>query len=443
MKKLINTLLILLFAVAILFTAGVLLLPDAVQSLWQKAGLPQTPLARILALTGGGAPSGRHELRFYGTLEARTFTVMSELPGRASAVLVDEGDRVEAGEILIRLAPDDVQAQMAAAEESVAAARAARTAVAAPPDKSVVTLADQKVAAARIDLENARRSLKDAQEMVANPLALDAQINQTASLIPVAKANIDAAQASVKQLTVLLTDAQGDGSREGKYKAQMLQAQKTAAEQEVKAAQARLDGLYRSYALLKKMRETPLELLANQHQAESAVNQAEAALAVAQTERALQIASPQPEAIAVADAQVQKARAALATVRWQVDRLQLSAPVGGRVQAKMLESGETVRPGAPLLTIADDSRMEVWVYVSAQDLHRVHLGDRLPVAVLAVPDRLFEADVFFIADQAQFRPNNVLNPDDRGDMVFLVKLYLANEEGLFKPGMPADVIMQR
>lgn len=443
MKKFINILLILLFAAAILFAAGAFLAPDVVQTRWQQAGLPPSPLERMLALTGNMTASGNQDLRFYGTLEARTFTVMSEIPGRASAVLVDEGDSVEAGQILIRLAPDDVQAQITAAEEAVAAARAARAAVAAPPDQSVVALTDQKVAVAQVDLENARRSLKVAQEMAVNPLALEAQINQTASLIPVAKANIDAAQASVKQLTVLLTDAQGDGSREGKYKAQMLQAQKTAAEQEVNAAQARLNGLYRSYALLKKMRDKPLNLLANQHQAESAVSQAEAALAVAQAERERQIAPPQPEAIAVADTQIQKARAALATVRWQEDRLQLSAPAAGRVQAKMLESGETVRPGAPLLTIADDSRMEVWVYVSAQDLHRIHLGDHLPVAVLAVPARLFEAEVFFIADQSQFRPNNVLNPDDRGDMVFLVKLHLANEEGLFKPGMPADVVIQK
>jgi len=211
----------------------------------------------------------------------------------------------------------------------------------------------------------------------------------------------------------------------------------------VQAAQARLDGLYRTYALLEEMRKEPLALLANLHQAENAVALAQAALEVARAQRAQQIAPPSPETVAVADAQVQKAQAALNLVQWQADRLLLSSPIAGRVQARLIEPGEMVQPGTPLLTLMDTSQMEVWIYVAEQDLHRVHLGDKLPVTVLAIPDKTFQGKVYFIAEQAQFRPNNVLNPDDRGDMVFLVKLHLANADALFKPGMPADVTLPK
>ena len=414
-------------------------MPDSVENAWQTLGLPQEPLAQMQNLTGQAiAPQ---ETRLYGTLEARVFHVMSETPGRAVEVLADKGDMVEAGQPLIRLDPTEVQAQIASAEEAVAAARAARDAVAAPPDDTVKALADEAVAAARVEVANAQRTLDQAREMLENPQDIESQINQTAALIPVAQSDVEAAEANIKQVQVLIDDAKTDGSLQGKYKVRILEEQKAAAEEELNAAQARLNGLYRTLALLRKMREEPIALEANVHQAESQVNLAKAALQVAEAERDAKIAPPQPEAVAVAEAGVQKAQAALALTQWQEERLLITAPISGRIQARMVEKGEVVQPGVSLMTVADTSKMEVWAYVSGQDLHRVHLDDRLPVEVLAMPGKRFQGEVFFIASEAQFRPGNVLNPDDRGDMVFLIKLYLDNGDGQLKPGMPADVIL--
>jgi len=290
-------------------------------------------------------------------------------------------------------------------------------------------------------VENARRTLAQARAMLEDPQAIQTQIDQTAALIPVARAQVEAAQANEDQILALIEDAKTDGSMQGKYRVRILQEQKAAAEAEMAAAQARLNGLYRTLALLKKMREEPLALEANVHQAQGQVALAQAALKVAEADRDARIAPPQPEAVAVADAGVQKAQAALDLARWQEDKLVITAPISGRVQTKMLETGEVVQPGLSLFTLTDTSEMEVWAYVSGQDLHRVHLNDRLPVEVIAIPGKQFQSQVFFIATEAQFRPSNVLNPDDRGDMVFLVKLHLPNSDGLFKPGMPADVIL--
>ncbi len=439
MKKLPSIFITLLIAAIILFVAGLILLPDQMESLWRQADLPEASLSQIKTLTGHAAEP--QEARLYGTLEAHVTHVMSEINGRAVRVLVEEGETVAAGQPLVYLDPSDTQAQIAAAEEAVAASRAARDATAAPPDETIAALAQETVNAARTEVANARRDLEQAQDMLANPLALDAQIDQTAAMIPVAQAGIDAAKASVKQIQVLIDDAQKDGSREGKYKVRILQEQKAAAEEEQNAVQARLNGLHRTLALLKKMREVPLALEANVHQAEDQVRLAKMALAVAEAERDAKTAPPQPEAVAVADADVQKAQAALNLARWQEQRLIITAPISGRVQAKLLETGEIAQPGQPLLDIANTDSIEVWAYISQQDLHRVHLNDRLPVEVIAIPGEQFQGRVFFIAPQAQFRPNNVLNPDDRGDIVFQIKLSLDNSDGRLKPGMPADVIL--
>ncbi len=439
MKRTLATILTLLLTGAILYAAALLLIPDDVARAWRQLGLPAPPVARLAEQPGLVART--EEVRLYGALEARVTHVMSELEGRVVAVLVAEGDRVEKGQPLLRLDPTDVQAQVAAAQEAVAAAQAARDAVAAPPDETARALADRSVEAARTDLLNAQRSLVQALVVRENPLALQARIDQTAALIPVAQANVDAAQAGVKQAQVLIEDARTDLSREGKYRVRILEAQKAAAQEELNAARARLTGLYRTLALLERMREEPLELIAQVHQAENQVKLAQAALEVAEAERALQIAPPQPEAVAVAQADVDKAQAGLALARWREARLTVTAPSSGRVQERAVEVGEVVKTGAPLMAIADTAQIELWAYVAAQDLQRVHLGDRLPVEVLAIPEERFQGRVFFIASQAQFRPNNVLNPEDRGEMVFLIKLALDNGDGRLKPGMPADVIL--
>ncbi len=72
------------------------------------------------------------ELKASGTIEATTVNISPELPGKVQAVLVDEGQSVQAGEVLFRLDATLLQAQQAAASAALAAAQtAAQTAQAA------------------------------------------------------------------------------------------------------------------------------------------------------------------------------------------------------------------------------------------------------------------------------------------------------------------------
>jgi HlyD family secretion protein len=439
MKKLRTLLITLLVGCSILLVAGILLIPTRVETLWQQLGLPPAPLTQVNQWLG--RTPEQQGIQLYGTLEARTLLVMSEINGQAIEVLVDEGDTVVTGQPLIHLQPDTVQAQVAAARQSVVAAQAARDAVAAGPDENQQALAEQTIAAAQTQVSNAQRQLQQMQSMLAHPQSIESQIAQTTALIAVAKAGAEAAQVSIRQVENLIVEAQKDGSREGKYKLNILQEQKAAAQANQQGAQARVETLYRTLALLRAMQKQPLTLEAQVHQAEGQLSVAQAALVTARAQADAQLAPPRPEVIAVAQAQVQKAQAALALAQWQEQRLTITAPAAGQVQEKMLSAGELAQVGRPLLSLAQTDPIELWVYVPQQVLHRIHLGQRLPVAVLALPRKPVTGEVFFIAAQAQFRPNNVLNPDDRGDMVFLVKLSLPNAKGLLKPGMPADVLL--
>lgn len=441
MRRFLSILITLLLAAAIAFAAALILIPEQVQQNWQQLGLPSAPLQQVLTLLGRPAPGEVSEIRLYGVLEARESHAMSMVAGRALQVLAAEGDDVTSGQTLVQLDPTLVQADIAAAEQALAAARAARDAAAAPPAPSAVAVADSVLSAAQTRLQNARRNLEQAQAQLAEPLAIQDQIDQTQALLPAAEAGVSQAQAQLAQIDILLEKARNDMSREGQFSQRSLEQQKLAAQAEIEAAQARLQGLQNTLALLRKMKKEPLALQVAVRQAERELALAAAGVEVAQAQRDLAAAPPTTEAIAVADAAVAQAEAALALSRWQAEHLTVTAPQGGRVLARMIEPGETVAPGDPLFTIADLSQMIVRVYVSELDLHRVQVGDRLPVEVTALEGQRLLGEVFFIADSAQFRPSNVLNPDDRGDMVFLVKLRLPNPDGVLKPGMPADVLL--
>ncbi|MCS7038541.1 MAG: efflux RND transporter periplasmic adaptor subunit [Anaerolineae bacterium] len=417
------------------------LVPDALATVWERLGLPPTWFERIETALGRAPVTEPGGIRLYGVLEATETYVMSELSGRIAEVWADEGDWVEAGQPLLRLDGSETAARLTAAQAAVAAAQAAETAAAAPPQATTLALAAARVTAAETRLEAARRSLEQARRRRDEPLALEGEIATTREAIPAAQAAVERARADVARLEVLLAKAQEDGSREGQYQQRILSLQHQAAEAQVEAAQARLEGLQRRLALLLEQRREPLLLEAQLHAAEQEVLLAEAELALARAEAAQASASPQPEAVAVAAARVQAAIAARRRIEWEQEKLTVTAPMAGRIAKRLRAVGETVAAGEPLFILMDPRDLEVSVFVAVADLPRVHLGQELPVEVAVPGGPRLTAVVTFIATEARFRPGNVLDPQDRGDMVFAVRLRLPNPDLSLKPGMPVDVVL--
>ncbi len=59
--------------------------------------------------------------------------------------------------------------------------------------------------------------------------------------------------------------------------------------------------------------------------------------------------------------------------------------------------------------------------------------------VNSFPGQTFSGTVSFISNQAEFTPKNVQTVDSRQTTVYAIKLDLAPNGGMLKPGMPADV----
>ena len=49
----------------------------------------------------------------------------------------------------------------------------------------------------------------------------------------------------------------------------------------------------------------------------------------------------------------------------------------------------------------------------------------------------------YISPVAEFTPRDIQTKDERVKLVYAVRIEIANPEGIFKPGMPADAALAR
>jgi len=139
---------------------------------------------------------------------------------------------------------------------------------------------------------------------------------------------------------------------------------------------------------------------------------------------------------------LQEAEKAVELAQLNLDRCRLFAPIQGRVLSKSREVGETVAPGAPIVTIGDLSRPWLNLYVSERHLGHLTLGMPAEVTIDSFPKQPFPGRITFISEKAEFTPKNIQTQDERVKLVYRVKIELENRDQTLKPGMPADAVIR-
>lgn len=135
-------------------------------------------------------------------------------------------------------------------------------------------------------------------------------------------------------------------------------------------------------------------------------------------------------------------KAKLAVLDYQISQGIITAPVTGTILQKYTEAGERTAPGKPLLSIAKLDEVWTKIYIDQSDLGRIKLGAEAKVITDTYPERPYPGSVSWISDKAEFTPKNVQTRDARADLVYAVKITLKNPDGVFKIGMPVDVLVQ-
>ncbi len=168
-------------------------------------------------------------------------------------------------------------------------------------------------------------------------------------------------------------------------------------------------------------------------QADTALKQASAVL---QRDQSLQTAAARN--IEVAQAAVRNGEATVALARIVLGYSTLTAPFDGVVNVQQAELGEVVVPGTPVLTLSDLNHVWLRAYVNEPDLGRVRMGQEVSVSNDSHPGKHYQGRISFISDKAEFTPKTVETHAERVNLVYRIKIDLANPEHELVPGMPAD-----
>jgi len=361
----------------------------------------------ISCANGGFGFRREGPLLFSGTIETREIRVGSKVGGRVTDVPVLEGQEAQAGQTIVRFDVAGVEAQRSQAEAKIAQqqARLERLQRGARPEEK---------AQAGAATETARANL----EAVRN-WPRPEEIEQSRAALAAAEADVNNAEVSFQRIRKLFST--GDTSQ-----------------QEFDAAKFRLDNTRAKRDAEKKR----LDLLLNGSRKED-IRAAEERLRQAQEAERLVVAGPRAEEIADARAQLAEAKARLEEIKVQVAEGEVKSPANSIVEVLTVRPGDLITPNQTIARLLEKDQIYIRVYIPEPQLGLIKVGQKAKIKVDTFTDRSFDGVIEQINTQGEFTPRNVQSRNERNHLVFGVKVRIDNREGLLKPGMAADVTIEK
>ncbi|TAL98056.1 MAG: secretion protein HlyD [Rhodanobacter sp.] len=144
------------------------------------------------------------------------------------------------------------------------------------------------------------------------------------------------------------------------------------------------------------------------------------------------------EDVAAGAARVAAADAALAQARTALADTELVAPSDGIVIARVREPGSMVASSTPVYTLSLRDPVYVRAYVSEPDLGRIAPGASVRVHTDS-SDKIYRGQIGFISPRAEFTPKTVETTDLRTDLVYRLRVVVADADQGLRQGMPVTV----
>lgn len=341
-------------------------------------------------------------LRLSGNIEVTDAEVAFKIAGRVEKRLVEEGQLVEAGQVVARLDSSDLNWDVALRRAELQAAR---------------------VAVAELEAGSRPEEIAAAKAAMDKAHALLTELENGARVQEVAVAETALARATVEK---------GRLQSEFNRAARLVESHAVSTEQ-YEATQA-------AYQVsIARQREAAEQLnLVKEGPRQEQIQQARAALAQTQAQYELVKTGPRRETIEQARARVEQAESALRLAETRLGYAVLASPLSGIVLSENVEAGEYVAPGTPVVTVGDLENVWLRAYIQESDLGRVKVGQQVRVTTDTYPGKVYDGRVSFVASQAEFTPKNVQTQQERVKLVYRVKVDIPNPNMELKPGMPAD-----
>jgi HlyD family secretion protein len=258
------------------------------------------------------------DLQMIGTVDANEVIVSSRIPGRIQKLNVEEGQRVQAGELVATIESNDLEAARAAA--------------------------DATAASARYKLFESR----DTERQTAG---------QTSSQVTNAEAQLRVAQAALLQAQAQYEHQEADTRRTAALATQgvMSDQSRDEAVTSLNASKAAVDGARETVAAA----EASLKVaLANTNQAKAAT-----------------------QTTAATGQEMKNAQALLDQAQVELGYAQVLSPVTGIVDVRAARQGEVVSAGTPIVTVVDLTQTWVYAPLPETESDAVQLGDSLRIVM--------------------------------------------------------------
>ncbi|TEB17732.1 Multidrug resistance protein MdtN [Pelotomaculum sp. FP] len=139
-------------------------------------------------------------------------------------------------------------------------------------------------------------------------------------------------------------------------------------------------------------------------------------------------------------AQSNQAGGAVEEAQAYLDNTLLKAPISGYITQKLLEQGEMVNAGTPVLEITDVEHTYVKIFITENKIGRVQLGQAAEVTVDSLPGQVIPGKVVWINNAGDFAVHRAVNDQYEHDVrSFEVKVDVPNPDLVLKTGMTARV----
>lgn len=330
-------------------------------------------------------PARRSELRF-------------SAGGTIVEVMVEEGDAVAEGDLLVRFDAMDTALRVQEAELALAHAEAQLAQAKAEPRSEEIAVAETALEVARAVVS---QTLAQRDELLVGGTDVDI----AAARAQVAAAQVEQVRAEIQhdQTMECFNVKLPDGSKRkicpalGRYE-----------EQARAALHAATDGLTAAETALEA---TEGEAWARLRDAEAAVESAVARQEIAQARLDLVSGGSRREDVSAAEARVAQAEASLTAIRAALEDLEIRAPFDGIIARVNVDVGDTAAPGMVVVIVATLDELQVCTTdLTELDVARVSEGQRAMVTVDALPDSQLAGVVVKIGEQALSAQGDVTYP---------------------------------
>ena len=341
-----------------------------------------------------------------GVVEARLANIASRVGGRVIEVLAEEGQTVEAGQVIVRLEAKELDSERKQLQARKAQAEAILMKLERGFRPEEVEQARASTAREQATLEALRNGPRPEE------------IRQAEADLASARAEAANAQAVAERIEKL--QATGDVSKQQWDDAR---TRRDAATERVKAADQRL-------ALLRA--GTRKEDIAA----------AEARVAQAQANSELLRSGNRKEDISEARARVAEIDALIQTNAERLDEMEIRSPSKARLDTVSVRPGDVVSANRVVASLLEPSQIWVRAYIPEPRMGGVKVGQPASLRIDTFQDRKFRGEVAQIASQSEFLPRNVQTREDRDYQVFAIRIRPTEGLDVLKPGMAVAVTLE-